>query len=168
MLWSLKTLFGDHFFIAEVYVFDEMEYAGFWIRSAAFLIDSILLAILSNGLMFVGLMALEPTAMQTQESAELLVDVIYLVTSVIIPLALVCGCWLIKQATPGKMLFSLKVVHAETLNTISPGQAVWRYFAYVLSSIPLMLGFVWAAFHPKKRALHDLLSKTVVIREESL
>ncbi|HEX4916279.1 MAG TPA: RDD family protein [Limnobacter sp.] len=149
-------------------MFDAVEYAGFWVRAVAFFIDLILLTIISNGLLFAVLSMGFPSAIPLGESADLVFLGFYLLTHVILPIALICGCWLLKQATPGKMLFSLKVVHADKLDTVSPCQAVGRYFAYVVSSLPLCLGFVWAAFDPKKRGWHDLLSKTVVIRDERL
>jgi hypothetical protein len=44
------------------------------------------------------------------------------------------------------------------------GQAVLRPAGYVLSWLPLGFGFVLAAFPPSKRALHDRLTDTRVIR----
>jgi uncharacterized RDD family membrane protein YckC len=43
------------------------------------------------------------------------------------------------------------------------GQATTRWFCALLSGIPLGAGFLMCAFDPKKRALHDVLSKTEVV-----
>ena len=72
--------------------------------------------------------------------------------------------WIYKQATPGKMVVSARIVDAETGQTISVGQAIGRYFAYYLSALPMGLGVLWVAFDPKRQAWHDKLAGTVVIR----
>ncbi|MBT9140963.1 MAG: hypothetical protein DDT30_01549 [Dehalococcoidia bacterium] len=75
--------------------------------------------------------------------------------------------WLKKQATPGKMAVSAKVVDAKTGNTMSVGQAIGRYFTYFVSLIPLGLGFIWVAFDSKKQGWHDKLAGTIVIRSKN-
>ena len=72
--------------------------------------------------------------------------------------------WAKKQATPGKMAVSARIVDAETGGKPSKKQCVGRYFAYFLSAIPLGLGFLWVAFDPKKQAWHDKLAGTVVVK----
>lgn len=72
--------------------------------------------------------------------------------------------WLLRQATPGKMVLPLKVVDAKTYNTLTPGQAVGRYLAYYVSPLPLGLGLIWVAFDPRKQGWHDKLARTLVIR----
>ena len=44
------------------------------------------------------------------------------------------------------------------------GQATGRYFATFLSAIILCIGFIMAGIRTDKRALHDLLAGTRVIR----
>ena len=72
--------------------------------------------------------------------------------------------WKYKSATPGKMVFSAKIVDAKTGQKPSTIQLIVRYFAYVVSMLPLMLGFLWIAFDRRKQAWHDKLAGTVVIR----
>jgi uncharacterized RDD family membrane protein YckC len=69
-----------------------------------------------------------------------------------------------KQATPGKMAMSLRVVDAVSGKKPSTGKLVGRYLAYYLSTIGLFLGFLWVAFDPKKQGWHDKLAGTVVVR----
>lgn len=70
-----------------------------------------------------------------------------------------------KGATPGKMVLGLKVVHCETGNYIGCWRAFFREtFGKCISGIPLMLGFIVAGFRMDKRALHDFLLSTQVIR----
>ena len=72
--------------------------------------------------------------------------------------------WLRYLGNPGKMALKLKIVDATTGEKPSPGQAVGRYFAYILATIPLCLGFIWIAFDKRKQGWHDKLAGTVVIR----
>lgn len=66
-------------------------------------------------------------------------------------------------ATPGKKMLGIHVVDAETYNEINNKQAIIRYIGYIISTIPLAVGFLMVAFRKDKRALHDLLAETVVI-----
>ncbi len=43
-------------------------------------------------------------------------------------------------------------------------QALLRYLAALLSWALLGLGFLWAAFHPERLALHDIISRTRLTR----
>jgi uncharacterized RDD family membrane protein YckC len=65
--------------------------------------------------------------------------------------------------TPGKMCSGIRVVSADKRGP-SWGQALLRPPGYLVSWLPLGLGFVMAAFPPSKRALHDWLTDTLVIR----
>ena len=67
------------------------------------------------------------------------------------------------QATIGKIVFSL-IVTDTSYRRISFGRAVARYFAKVLSGLPLYLGYGLVAFTPQKRALHDYIAGTLVLR----
>jgi len=75
--------------------------------------------------------------------------------------------WIYKQATPGKMAVSARVVDAKTGNTLTVGQSIGRYLGYFVSAIPLGLGLIWVAFDPKKQGWHDKLAGTVVIRSKN-
>ncbi len=65
--------------------------------------------------------------------------------------------------TPGKQLFGLKVVHTSGL-PLTFGQAFLRWAGYILSSLPLNLGFLWVAIDKNKQGWHDKLTDTYVIR----
>jgi uncharacterized RDD family membrane protein YckC len=82
-------------------------------------------------------------------------------------LALTVWFWRRYLGTPGKVLLKVKVVDAESGNAMTNGQAVGRYFAYLASSLPLGLGFVWIVFDSKKRGWHDIICRTVVIKRDA-
>ncbi len=73
--------------------------------------------------------------------------------------------WVKKQATPGKMFLSLKIVDAETLEKPTKKQLILRMLSYLVSTIPLLLGIIWISFDPKKQGWHDKIANTLVIKE---
>lgn len=79
-------------------------------------------------------------------------------------LGLIMFFWIKKQATPGKMLLSLKIVDEKTLGEPSIFQYIMRMFGYFLSCLPFGLGLVNVALNKRKRAWHDFLAGTVVIK----
>jgi uncharacterized RDD family membrane protein YckC len=72
--------------------------------------------------------------------------------------------WTTSGSTPGKSLMGLKVVNAETGELIDPGTAVLRYVGYLISSIALLLGFLWIIWDPRHQGWHDKIAKTLVVK----
>lgn len=71
------------------------------------------------------------------------------------------------QASIGKRIMGLKVID-ERGERLTISRALGRNFAKVASAVPLMLGFIWAAFSEKKQCWHDSLADTLVIDEDAL
>lgn len=138
---------------------DSFEYVGFWARAIAMILDSILLVIVTWPilLLFYDL----NTPITTEDMAT---DTAYIIISYVLPTIAVIALWRKYRATPGKMLFKAEVVDADTHEAMSLGQSVLRYFSYILSSLPMFLGFTWIALDSRKQAWHDKLAGTVVIR----
>jgi uncharacterized RDD family membrane protein YckC len=72
--------------------------------------------------------------------------------------------WSSTGQTPGKSVMKLKVVHADGGNILTPGQAIVRYIAQIISAIPLALGYLWVIWDPKHEAWHDKIATTKVIK----
>jgi uncharacterized RDD family membrane protein YckC len=83
-----------------------------------------------------------------------------------ITLFLITYVWLWHKSgqTPGKKLSRIRVVDASTLNTAPYWKLTLRFIGYFLSLISV-IGFFIGLFRKDKRALHDLISGTAVIRE---
>ncbi|MBM3345721.1 MAG: RDD family protein [Betaproteobacteria bacterium] len=136
-------------------------YVGFWKRVAASLIDN--LAVFA--VILPVLVAVHGTSYFSKAKGGLAGPVDFLL-QVVFPAVAVILFWKFRGATPGKMLVSARVVDAKTLGPLSSGQAIGRYFAYFVSILPLMLGFLWVAFDKRKQGFHDKLAGTVVIEVE--
>lgn len=67
--------------------------------------------------------------------------------------------------TPGKKLLGLRVIDAYGAR---PGllRTLLRTVAYVLSLAPCSLGFLWIGFDRERRALHDWVAGTYVVRAQ--
>lgn len=141
----------------------EYEYAGFWVRAGATIIDTILIMLITYPLLF-SIYGWE--YFNVDQSGFIAGPADFLVTWVL-PTFAVIMFWLKKQATPGKLAVSARVVDARTGQTMSIGQSIGRYFAYFVSALPLGLGYIWVAFDSKKQGWHDKLAGTVVIRPKN-
>jgi uncharacterized RDD family membrane protein YckC len=134
-------------------------YAGFWIRFVAILLDGVILFVAS----VVVQLAFAPMLRSGRMDQMLMVlGAEYLIGMVIG--ATYEGVFVSRYgATPGKMALDLKVIRPDG-GPISLGRAVGRYFAKIVSGIILMIGYIMAGFDSEKRALHDLICDTRVIK----
>lgn len=71
--------------------------------------------------------------------------------------------WFYKNATPGKMLLSMKIVDANTFEEATKKQLFLRYIGYFFSLILLGIGFMMIYYDKRHQGLHDKIAKTVVI-----
>ncbi|WDE14563.1 RDD family protein [Thalassomonas haliotis] len=137
----------------------EICYVGFWARVMASLVDTVILMLISWPL----LLALY--GKEYLEFEQLVAGPADFVISWVFPVVAVIAFWLYKQATPGKMLVSAKIVDAKTGNKPTRGQCILRYFGYFLSIIPFGYGMLCVGWDKKKQGWHDKLAATLVIRE---
>lgn len=138
---------------------DELEYVGFWPRVGASLIDTVLIGVVIWPIL---------TAFYGESywvSESLVRGPMDFFLSWILPAVAVILFWVAKQATPGKMAISAKIVDVKTGNAASTGQLIGRYLAYYISLMPFCLGFIWVAFDKRKQGWHDKLAGTVVVRK---
>lgn len=145
------------------------NYAGFWRRVGAYLIDAILLGIVTSILGSVlgmpmgaaamsAVMSGDPAAIAAAQSSGNLGNLI----SIIIGVAYFAGMESSShQATLGKKVLGMVVTDLAG-NRLSLGRAVGRYFAKFVSAIILGIGFIMVAFTEKKQGLHDMIAGTLV------
>ncbi|NOQ63915.1 MAG: RDD family protein [Methyloprofundus sp.] len=137
---------------------NEQEYAGFWIRTGAAMIDSILILIITLPV----LIAIYGEDYWQGES--FLQGFWDLLLSYILPAIAVLIFWVYKSATPGKMATKLTIVDAKTGAKPSTRQFIIRYLGYYVAMVPLFLGIIWVGIDKRKQGWHDKLAGTVVIR----
>jgi uncharacterized RDD family membrane protein YckC len=144
-------------------------YAGFWKRFAAYLIDYILLTITIYLIAIVVGLFTGVSGAVAENTGSGIMGIITALSGLSIFLLFFIP-WLYyalfesskKQATLGKMVLGIKVVTYDG-GRISFGRATGRYFAKILSSLILMIGYIMAGFTEKKQALHDMVAGTLVV-----
>lgn len=140
---------------------DGQQYAGFWIRVAAALIDSVIFIIV----------LMVPVSFIYGEQYWSGDQYIYgfwdLILGYVVPIAATIWFWMHFMGTPGKMALRLRIVDARTGNRLSLGQAIGRYFGFIVSIFPFALGIIWVGIDRKKQGWHDKLAGTVVIRDNT-
>ena len=133
----------------------EFEYAGFWVRVGATVIDYLLITVVTVPILI---------SVYGIDYAYYLDSDADFVFSIMLPAIAVILFWIHRQATPGKMAISARIVDARTGERPSTGQCIGRYFAYIPSILMLGVGILWVAFDNRKQGWHDKLAGTVVIR----
>ena len=133
-----------------------VEYAGFWKRFAALIIDSIIITIVTY------IVYLMIPAMLSGERPESEVFLEWIAGMIVNWLY-----WAVMEsssgkATLGKMALGIIVTDYEG-KRISFIRATGRYFAKIISALILLIGFIMAGFTEKKQALHDMIAGTLVV-----
>ncbi|HWM41669.1 MAG TPA: RDD family protein [Burkholderiales bacterium] len=134
------------------------DYAGFWQRAAALVIDWLIVTVIAVPIMVVGFGIREVSLDLAEHSWDLLSFVLIAVT--------VIGFWRYCGATPGKIALGVKIVDAQTGEPPTLGRLALRFVGYFVSAFPLVLGFLWAAVDRRKQGWHDKIARTIVINSE--
>jgi uncharacterized RDD family membrane protein YckC len=137
---------------------DQLEYVGFWARTGAGFIDSIISMAVTLPLTFLmyARYIANPDSMSLGPTEGLI--------NWGLPALFVIGFWVWKGATPGKMAISARVVNADTGEPLSVLRAVIRYLGYFVCCFSVGLGFLWVAFDRRKQGWHDKMANSVVVR----
>jgi uncharacterized RDD family membrane protein YckC len=156
----------------------KLNYAGFWMRVLAKCMDSFVLSVVV--MIISDAMGLRPDfpAMHSlaevfrflnQMSAEQLTQYLEQMRAVG-RIALIVGLaynWFFLwrfSATPGKLVLGIKVVRSDG-SRLSHGRIVARYFAEMLNQFIMFVGYLTAAFDREKRAMHDFICDTRVVKK---
>lgn len=155
----------------------EADYAGFWLRLVAYIIDGILVGVVFGvlalfSMIFVGVASLR--ALRTDfNTPDAVLPAGVVLMLVIVGIVGTLATWLYYasmessayQATLGKMALGLYVTDLGR-QRISFGRASGRFFAKLISGlIPFAIGYIMAGFTARKQALHDMMASCLVLRK---
>jgi uncharacterized RDD family membrane protein YckC len=132
-------------------------YVGFWQRLLAFLIDAMVVFAL-YGPIVIMVFGTDYFELEVPRYWDLATGLVIVLATLLF--------WRYQGATPGKIAIAAKIVDAETGNAPSTGRLVIRLLGYIVSALPLYLGFVWIAFDRRKQGWHDKIAGTVVIPDD--
>jgi uncharacterized RDD family membrane protein YckC len=150
------------------------QYGGFWIRAVATIIDGLIVGVAGGAAQLVILgpklrnfMGLQERTAPEEVTAAIAAMLGTLAVSFLVAIAIESSyeSFFVARAgaTPGKMVFGMKVVRPNG-QPLTLGRAFGRYFAKWLSKLTFYIGYIIAGFDSEKRAMHDMIVDTRVVR----
>jgi uncharacterized RDD family membrane protein YckC len=148
-----------------------VEYAGFWLRFLALLIDNIVMGVAFISILvplvfltglngFIG--EFHPNDELSDAGIFMIIGIVFLVATVSLLLT-----WLyhaLMESSEWQATLGL-VVTDMAGNRVSFGRSTGRHFGKMLTNlIPAFIGYIMAGFTDKKQALHDMLAGCLVLR----
>lgn len=141
-------------------------YGGFWLRAGGFIIDRIILWVLTIpiGMLFSVFMGAGAVNSARFNIARMLAAEAVML-GLIFAINLGYEIFFIRKfdATPGKMAVGVKVFRTDG-SKLSVMRIVGRLFAKGISGLILCIGYIMAGVDEEKRALHDRMCDTRVVR----
>ena len=134
---------------------DISRYASFWQRAGAYIIDLVIVNILTFVIVLL-LVVLGASGLLNDDGSA---NVVGLIIGWLYFALLQSSS---RQATFGKQLLGLKVVDLH-YDRISFARATGRFFSKILSILILFIGFIMVLFTKKRQALHDMIAGTYVL-----
>jgi len=159
------------------------EYAGFWVRTIAWIIDGFILGFVATVFSFVVLIVAAAIGVGTAATGTLNADgtltneqvavmgVTAFAAITIIGIALFAITvlyfvllWVKRGATIGQSILGLRVARERDGGPIGWGTAILRYIMLMIGFWIFYLGVIWVAFEPRKRGWHDMVAGTLVVK----
>ena len=142
-------------------------YAGFWLRAVSYILDTVIIALVATFVIVLPLVERgaipqgEPMTLFANPSRQVIaIQLLVFMLSWLYFATFESSAW---QATPGKRALRLRVVDLMG-NRLTFTRASLRYLGKLVFGTIFVVGFVFAAFTPKKQALYDMLAGSLVIR----
>ena len=139
--------------------------ASFWSRAAAFAVDTVLVAVLISVMVLLSSLVLGFGQEDLIEALTAGVSNLIVVFLLFVFFLLVYSTVFARFGgqTLGKILFGLRTVRLDG-HSLKTSNALLRALGMLLSALPGLAGFMWAAFDLNKRAWHDRIGKTLVVK----
>jgi len=145
-----------------------IEYAGFWKRFAAYIIDFIIIGFVVTIIAFgVGFIVGFALAFEGRTDEE--IGVVGMLIGMVIGLVLPWLYWSGMESSPnratlGKMALNIVVTDTDG-NRLTFWHATARYWAKIISTVILFIGYIMIAFTREKQGLHDIMTNCLVVVE---
>ena len=160
------------------------NYAGFWLRFVAYVIDVIILGCV-QGILIMPVLAIfgigiaskaqdldssgfDPgndaatmTLFASIMAAIVVIQIVFFILQVLYHSFMESSKF---QGSIGKLALSIKVTDMNG-DKLEFGKALVRNLGKVVSQYTIFIGYIIAAFTDKKQALHDLIASTLVVKK---
>lgn len=154
------------------------QYAGFWLRLVALIIDVLIIAFLESIIFIPLLVAL---GFSFFGSSELDMEDSGSIVGLIVGIVAAAGAyWILattiqilyfsfmesskNQATIGKMAVGIKVTDMNG-DRLDFTKAFLRNLCKLISNVTMAIGYIMAGFTEKRQALHDLIAGALVVKK---
>jgi uncharacterized RDD family membrane protein YckC len=157
-----------------------VPYAGFWLRAVAYLLDGLIVGVVTVPIIIglavaTGLSAALGSMGENagNDPAAIFATAGFVMFFSLLLLILLGGLWLYYallessnwQGTVGKKALGLIVTDLDG-RRVSFARATGRFFSRLITGlVPLMIGYILAGITAKKQALHDMIAGTLVLRK---
>jgi len=155
------------------------NYAGFWMRLVAVIIDGIIIGV-AQSFVLVPLLAAVGFGFASNAETMDFSDPDQAAGIIASIAALMGGYWILAmviqvlyftfmessklQATVGKLALGIKVTDLQG-NKLDFTKALIRNLCRIISNFTLLIGYIMAGFTEKKQALHDMIASTLVVKK---
>jgi len=153
------------------------NYAGFWMRLVAFIIDAIIIGVLQSfvfvpilGVLGISIFNSTPDMSDPDQVAGMVATIAAAMGTVWI-LAMIIQILYFTfmesskyQATVGKLALGLMVTDVNGAK-LDFTKALVRNLCGIISNITMLIGYIIAGFTEKKQALHDIIAGTLVVKK---
>jgi uncharacterized RDD family membrane protein YckC len=134
-----------------------LEYAGFWIRLGASIVDIIFLLVI----LYTVYCTISGFSINT--GLPHIPPIVLAVFFWLICSAYLIGFWAWKGQTPGKLLLGIKIIRTDS-SPLDWQHALQRYLGCIASTVVLCIGFIVIAFDSRKQGWHDRIADTYVVK----
>jgi len=144
-----------------------VQYASWWIRLVAIIIDNVIVGIASFIVSlvfgFVLGLGLGLSGSTPGSNADSILSLMGDIIGLVIWAGYFTYYWS-EGATPGMRLFRIAIVDANSGIPIGFSRAFIRVLGYIVSAIVCYVGLIWAAFDGRHQGWHDKLANSIVIQ----
>ena len=136
-------------------------YVGLVTRAIAVAVDAAVIQLVAIAV--AGMMALILTVVSLPDELDTVLVVVGGVAYVLWLVGYFVVFWSTTGQTPGSRLLEIRVRRAAEGTPPSVGAALLRFVGLILAALPLFAGFVPILLDDRRRGVHDMLARTVVV-----
>lgn len=136
-----------------------VQYAGFWVRGAALIIDAIVIQIAVSVPVVLISTAISGQAVGFLDKKPPIVSFFGFILFIVVTVLFITNY----GATPGKMFYGLKILNSEKKNPTVIQAILREFIGKTISAFILFIGYIWAGFDKEKQSLHDKMVGTHVV-----
>ena len=140
------------------------NYAGFWRRFLASFLDGIILMVVNLLIGVVTGLVLGLTGVDSNSTVYIMVMSVINILNYLVMFSYYVYFIGSRGQTVGKMIMGIKVMKFDGSNPSYVSAFLREVVGKLLSSIVLLLGYLWMLWDSKKQTWHDKIAGTVVVR----